>query len=152
MEAPNDSVGSGPDARDFVRRFGEFWSAPSRDRLAVVLGPDVELIAPMTPRTRGFDHGWRTFADLLELIPDLGATVHRWGRTDDGVLIEFTLAGTVGGRPISWDAVDRFVVDDAGLATVRISYFDSAPLAFALLSRPRAWMPFARAQAARLRR
>jgi hypothetical protein len=133
-------------AADLVRRFSEFWAAPSRERLAAVLGQDVRLVAPMTPTTRNFDDGWQAFAGLLELIPDLAATVHRWGATDDGVLVEFTLAGTVGGGPISWTAVDRFTLGPDGLATERISYFDSLPIALTVARRPRAWLGFARAQ------
>lgn len=111
-----------------------------------MLAPEVRLVAPMTPTTRTFEDGWQAFASLLELIPDLGATVHRWGATEDGVLIEFTLAGTAGGRPISWTSVDRFVLRDDGLATERITYFDSVPVALTIARRPRVWPGFARAQ------
>ena len=38
--------------------------------------------------------------------------------TDDGVLIEFRLIGTVGGRLIEWPVVDRFVLVN-GVATGR---------------------------------
>jgi hypothetical protein len=69
---------------------------------------------------------------MLELMPDLTATVHRWGATDDGVLIEFTLSGTLPSGPISWPAVDRFLIGDDGLATERIGYFDPTPLLAAL--------------------
>jgi hypothetical protein len=72
--------------------------------------------------------------------------VHRWGATADGVLIEFTQSGTVGGRPVSWDAVDRFVVGEDGLATERVSYFDSAPIALTVARRPRAWPAFLRSR------
>jgi hypothetical protein len=64
----------------------------------------------------------------------------------DGVLIEFTLAGTAGGGPISWTAVDRFVLGADGRATERISYFDSVPIALTIARRPRVWPGFARAQ------
>lgn len=137
-----DNTAEQPSAQDagadFVRRFEEFWAAPSRDRLAATLAsPETRLVAPMTPTTRTFEAGWQSFASLLELIPDLSATVHRWGPTEDGVLIEFTLSGTVGGRPISWTSVDRFTLDDEGLATERITYFDSVPVALAVARRPR---------------
>ena len=128
-----------------MRRFEAFWAEPSRERLAAVLGPDVRLVAPLTPTTHGFEDGWQAFASLLELIPDLGATVHRWGPTDDGVLIEFTLHGTAAG-PISWDSVDRFTLADDGLATERVTYFDSLPLALTIARRPRIWPDFLRAQ------
>jgi SnoaL-like protein len=139
-------------AADFVRRFAEFWTAPSPERLHTVLAPQVRLVAPMTPTTHTLEEGKRTFAESLELIPDLTAEVHRWGTTDDGVLIEFTLSGSIGRGPISWHAVDRFVLGEGGLATERISYFDSAPIAVTAARRLRAWPRFARLQLRRLRR
>jgi SnoaL-like domain len=136
-------------AADFARRFGEYWRTPTPERLDTVLAPRVRLVAPMTPTTHTLAEGQRAFAVLLELIPDLTGEIHRWGATGDGVLIEFTLAGTVGGKPISWSAVDRFVVGPDGLATERVTYFDSSPLAITALRRPRAWPAFVRS---RLRR
>jgi hypothetical protein len=139
-------------ASDFARRFAAFWRAPSPERLEAVLAPRARLVAPMTPTTHTLEAGERTFAELFELIPDLTGEVHRWGATEDGVLIEFTLSGTAGGGPISWHAVDRFVLGQDGLATERISYFDSVPIALTVARRPRAWPTFARAQLRRLRR
>ena len=139
-------------AADFARRFAEFWAAPSPERLDTVLGPQARLVAPVAPTTHTLEDGKRVFADLFELIPDLTAEVSRWGATEDGVLIEFTFHGTAGGGPISWSAVDRFVLGEDGLATERISYFDSAPIALALARRPRAWPSFGRMQLRRLRR
>jgi hypothetical protein len=45
----------------------------------------------------------------------------------------------LGGSPISWPGVDRFVVDENGLATERVSYFDPLPLMGAAALRPKAW-------------
>jgi SnoaL-like domain len=116
-------------AADFARRFAEYWSAPSPEGLSTVLAERVRLLAPLVPTTETLEDGRRAFAQLLEAIPDLTAEVHRWGATADGVLIEFTLSGTAGGAPISWTAVDRFVLGEDGLASERVSYFDSAALA-----------------------
>jgi hypothetical protein len=146
---PAGGVGSDEMAADFARRFGEFWRAPSPERLDTVLGERVRLVAPMTPTTETLTDGKRAFASLFGLIPDLTGEVHRWGATADGVLIEFTLSGTAGGAPISWHAVDRFLLGADGLATERVSYFDSAPLVLAVGRRPRAWPGFVRS---RLRR
>lgn len=134
------------DAADFVGRFAEFWRAPAVERLDTVLAADARLSAPMIPTTQGLDAGKRAFADLFALIPDMTAEVHRWGATKDGVLIEFTVQGTAGGAPISWQSVDRFVLDENGLATERVTYFDSLPLALALVRRPRAWPGFVRSR------
>jgi ketosteroid isomerase-like protein len=139
-------------AADFVRRFEEFWRTPTAEQLATVLAADARLVAPMTPTTRTLADGQRAFAELFELIPDLSGEVHRWGATEDGVLIEFTLSGTAGGGPISWDAVDRFVVGEDGLATERITYFDSTPVALTVARRPRVWPSFIRTQIRQLRR
>lgn len=139
-------------AADFVNRFTEFWRAPVPERLDTVLAPDARLHAPMTPTTHGLEEGKRSFAELFELIPDMTAEVHRWGATSDGVLIEFTVRGTAGGRPVSWQSVDRFVLDESGLATERVTYFDSMPLVLSLMQRPRAWPAFARARIRQMRR
>jgi SnoaL-like domain len=138
-------------AEDFVERFAEYWRAPTPERLDMVLAPDVRLVTPMTPETHGLEAGKRAFAEVFELIDDMTAEVHRWGTTSDGVLIEFTLSGTAGGGPISWGAVDRFVIGPDGLATERITYFDPMPLILTTARRPRAWPGFLRSRLRRLR-
>jgi ketosteroid isomerase-like protein len=138
-------------AANFVARFTEFWMAPAVERLDTLLAPDARLSAPMIETTHGLDEGKRAFAELFVLILDMTAEVHRWGTTEDGVLIEFTVRGTAGGAPVSWQSVDRFVLDEEGLATERFTYFDSLPLVLALAKRPRAWPAFARGRISRRR-
>lgn len=139
-------------AADFVRRFEEFWRAPAPERLDTLLAPEARLSAPMIPTTYGLEAGRRAFADLFELISDMTTEVHRWGATADGVLIEFTVRGRAGGSPVSWESVDRFVLDEEGLVTERFTYFDSLPLVLALARRPRAWPGFARSRIKQIRR
>lgn len=139
-------------AADFVRRFEEFWRAPDPERLDTVLAERVRLSAPMVPTTHTLSEGKRSFADLFELIPDMRAEVHRWGATEDGVLIEFTAAGTAGGGPVSWQVVDRFTLGEDGLATERSTYFDSLPLVLTLARRPRVWPGFLRSRVQQARR
>jgi len=126
-------------AADFVRRFADYWRAPTPAGLSTVLAEEVRLVAPMTPTTHTLAEGQRAFASLFELIEEMTADVHRWGATADGVLIEFTVSGKAGGKPISWDAVDRFVLGADGLASERVSYFDSMPIALSAAGRPRSW-------------
>jgi len=133
-------------AADFVRRFAEFWKAPTPARLDTVLAPNARLHAPLTPTTYGLEAGRRAFADLFELIGDMRAEVHRWGATSDGVLIEFTVTGKASGAPVSWESVDRFVLDENGLATERFTYFDSMPLVLSLARRPALWPGFVRSR------
>ena len=101
------------DAAEFVERFQAYWRAPTPRGLETVLAPQTRLVAPLTATTQTREEGIRAFAALFELVghderrgPPLGR--HR----DDGVLIEFTITGRAGGKPISWHAVDRFVVGD----------------------------------------
>jgi hypothetical protein len=138
-------------AADFAQRFAEYWKAPTPEGLDAVLAKRARLVAPMTPTTDTLEEGKRAFAELFELIEGMTAEVHRWGATEDGVLIEFTIRGTVAGKPISWSAVDRFVLAEDGLATERVSYFDSAPIALSVAGRPRAWLPFLRSRVRALR-
>jgi hypothetical protein len=137
------------DAGDFVERFRAYWRAPSPGGLDALLAPEVRLTAPMTPTTHTLEEGKRAFTAILSLIPDLTGEVHRWGGADDGVLIEFTLSGSLAGRPISWPAVDRIALRGDGLATERVSYFDATPLVLQVLRHPRAWPAFARSRLGR---
>jgi SnoaL-like domain len=139
------------DPGDFVVRFASFWSAPAPERLGELLAEDVRLVTPMTPDSTTLEGARRAFAEIFDLITDLTGEVRRWAPTDDGVLIELTLSGRVGGRPVSLDAIDRIVIGGDGRATERISYFDPTPLVLTALRRPRAWPRFARTQLGRLR-
>ena len=119
-------------AADFVERFRDFWSSPVPERLDIVLSQDVVLAAPAMPTTQGLAEAKLAWAGLLGLIPDLSTEVVRWAASDDGVFIEFTLSGTVAGSEITWPAVDRFVLNEDGLASERVGYFDPSPLLAAM--------------------
>jgi hypothetical protein len=134
------------EAADFAQRFAEYCAAPTPQRLETILAERVRLVAPLTPTTETLEEAKRVFARLLASIPDLRGEVHRWGTTVDGVLIEFTLRGSAGGAPIGWQAVDRFVLGEDGMATERISYVDPTPLLRAVALRPRAWPGFLRSR------
>jgi SnoaL-like domain len=133
-------------AADFARRFEKFWAAPSPELLGTLLADEVRLVAPMTPVTHTLADGKRAFAAIFGLVPDLTGVVDCWGATESGVLINLTLSGTAGGKPISWTAVDRIAFGVDGLATERISYFDSVPLILTVARRPRVWPGFLRSR------
>lgn len=116
-------------ADEFVHRFATYWQAPDPHKLDTVLADDVRLVTPRMPTTDGLAAAIEGFTGLFELIPDLTGQVHRWGPHPDGVFIEFTLSGTLGGGPVSWRAIDAFDVGPDGLATKRVSFFDPAPIA-----------------------
>jgi len=136
-----DQVAGKPDAADFVRRFEEAWAKSNADAIIDVLAADVVLRQPLMPEIVGRDAAHEAFERLFRSFPGLTATVHGWAAAGDVVYIDFTLHGEVGGRPLSWPAIDRFVVRD-GLAVERVSYFDGSRLVVEILKRPRAWRGF----------
>jgi ketosteroid isomerase-like protein len=151
------ATGGGRTTEEWVRAFVEGWRAPTdaesfADHFDDLMTDDVRLIQPQVATAVGRRAFREQFArPVFELIPDLHATVHRWAADGDTVLIEFTLTGTLGRRPVSWDCVDRVTLRD-GLATERHAYFDPTPLLAAIATRPGAWPRFARLQARQVRR
>jgi ketosteroid isomerase-like protein len=133
------------DAAEFVEAFAKSWAAPTVASHSALWHDEIVLVQPLMPKAVGRRACEEGFARLFSLIPDLHATVHRWAAAEpDVVFIEFTLEGTFGGRPIAWDAVDRFVLRD-GLALERVSYFDSMPVGIEMALRPRGWRRLATA-------
>ena len=130
-------------AAEFVEFFAEAWRSGGADpeRFFAEIGsrmtPTTRLVQPLARTVRGPEGLRELFTPLFAAIPDLRSRVERWGATEDGVLIEHTLHGTLGGRPINWSLVDRFILRD-GFFEERRAYFDPLPLALVLLSRPRA--------------
>jgi hypothetical protein len=129
---------------DFVERFARWWAAPDPDRLGDLLTDDVRLIQPLAPDTSTLADGKRAFKRLFRFLPDLRGEVHDSAVDGNLVFIHFTLSATYGGSRLSWDAVDRFVLRDDGLALERVSFFDSEPLAARMLLNPRGWPQLAR--------
>ena len=129
---------------DFVERFARWWSAPDPDSLGELLADDVRLVQPIAPDTHTLADGIEAFWRLFRFLPDLTGQVHDSSVDGSLVFIHFTLSATYGGRPISWDAVDRFVLREDGLASERVSFFDSQPLAAQMLMRPRGWTQLVR--------
>ena len=126
-------------AAEFVARFADAWARPTPERLVALLHPDVRLYAPLTAPTVGLESARDEFRRVFGLFPDLRGEVHRWSASAHVVFIEFTLSATLAGRPLRWHAVDRFLLA-GGRGLERVSYFDSAPLALALVMHPSAWL------------
>jgi ketosteroid isomerase-like protein len=140
----------------WIREFEEGWRRPAgpdafTEHFEPILDPEVRLVQPQMPTAVGRRAFRELFArPVFTLIPDLHAEVHEWAVRGDVAYVEFTLRGTLGGRPIAWRAVDRLTLRE-GLLVERRSFFDPGPLLVAVLTRPRAWPRFVRAQLVRLR-
>jgi ketosteroid isomerase-like protein len=133
-------------AKEFVEFFEAGWKlgAPDADgffrHFAPRMHPNTALIQPIARTARGPRALHDLFAPLFKAIPDLLGDLKRWGETTDGVIIELTLRGHLGGRPVEWTVVDRIILED-GLIRERRSFFDPAPLLKAVALRPRASLP-----------
>ncbi len=130
---------------DFVDRFAAGWRDPSPEAFMPILHEEIRMIPPLMPDQVGYDGLRRFLRGTFALFPGLRGEVVRWGAHGDDLFIELRMRGTLGGRPIAWTVVDRFRLRD-GKATERETIFDPAPLALAVLTRPRAWPAFWRTQ------
>src|SRR3954470_19404192 len=131
---------------EFVARFAEAWAKPSPTGFSHLFAPEIRLIAPMLPATEGIPAAEAGFARLLAVFRGLHGVVHDWAPHPQGVFIDFTLAGTLGGHPVSWRGVDRFLLR-SGLATERVHYFDTLPVMLLTRRAWRAWPGLMRARA-----
>ncbi|HET6732372.1 nuclear transport factor 2 family protein [Mycobacterium sp.] len=138
-------------ATEFAERFAETWRSPDLAKHEAMWSDDIVLVQPLMGTLRGKQACLESFQRLFALVPDLRADVHRVGHGRHEVFIEFTLSGTYGGKPIAWDAVDRFTFTN-GLIAERFSYFDSAPLMLKLVGRPSGWERLVRTGAQLFRR
>ncbi|HTA97918.1 MAG TPA: nuclear transport factor 2 family protein [Solirubrobacteraceae bacterium] len=135
------STGS-PEER-YVARWREGWSYGASQRCldehaTTIFDEHTLYIQPLFNAVSG-ERGMRElFEGIFALIPDLRAELDHWAVNESVALIEFTLTGTIGGKPIRVRGVDRMKLDGDKLV-LRETYFDPLPLLIALLTRPRAW-------------
>jgi hypothetical protein len=138
------------EAEELVAFFAAGWRIGATDperffaHFGERLTPDALMTQPLAAPARGPAGLRDLFTPLFEAVPDLTVDVVRWGATEDGVLIEIRLHGTLGGRPLEWTAVDRLVVRE-GLIAARHSYFDPLPVIGSLIRHPRATAGLVRA-------
>jgi len=123
----------------FVEHFRAGWAGGADTLVArflpELLDPDVVMTQPLLPPARGHD-GFAAFFELVfGAIPDLRGEVHDWRPTDDGVEIDFTLHGTLGGAPFALPTTDRIVLRD-GRVLERHARMDSRALAATVARRP----------------
>lgn len=119
--------------REWLQTFITFWSAPRAnfELLRQLFAENINLIAPGLPTVRGMRRALMLFEQMLKQMPDLSATVHRTAFEGGVLFIEMTFSATVSEKPLQWDNVDRFILDN-GKALERRAYFDPTPLQSAL--------------------
>lgn len=129
----------------FVQHFREVWSAPTVERLDALTNPNVCYVQPLLPDVRGREAASTYWRRVFTLIPDLHIDVVNSAVSEDNVLyIEFRIIGTLGGKPVTWPAVDRYELDHLGRVQRRVLYCDSAQMAPAVF-RPRGLAALVRA-------
>lgn len=127
----------GAPATVFVEQFRTLWAAPSVERLDALTHPDVCYVQPLLPDVRGREAAGSYWRRIFTLMPDLRIdVVNSAASADNVVYIEFRIIGTLGGKPVSWPAVDRYELDEIGRVRRRVLYCDSAQMVPAVL-RPR---------------
>ena len=135
---------------DFVERFADVWANPTPDRLLGLLHPEVRLVQPLEGEIVGHVAARAFWERLFETMPDLRGEVLRWAGSEDLLLIEERLHGTLGGQPVDWVTADHIRLED-GLVRERIARFDPTPLLVAGLRAPRTWPALVRARLGRRR-
>lgn len=136
----NSRTGERGDYADWVGRFEELWSG-GRSRVGdfmTLFGDEVKLTAPGLRTTYGPHACEQAFVKTFQVMPDLTATVHRWGASDDVLFIEMTFAATVGGKRTEWRNVDRLLFHN-GIAFERQAFFNPLKVRRAFLANPRGW-------------
>jgi hypothetical protein len=126
--------------RRVIETFSSGWDSPGPHAWDDFLADDVEMVQPMLRDGRGRELWWDEARRLMGLLPDLRGDVLGWSGRDDTVYIDVQFTATLGGRSMVWRAVDILRVTPSGTLLRRESFFDSAPLARAVLSRPRGWL------------
>ena len=100
----------------FVEQFRAGWAGGAGTLVELflpdLLDPGVVMTQPLLPPARGHEGFAAFFEVVFGAIPDLRGTVRDWRPTEDGVEIDFTLHGTLGGEPFELPTTDRIVLRD----------------------------------------
>ncbi len=140
LRAPSQA---GPPEERYVARWREAWShgavEPCLSEHATTIRDERTLyVQPLFDAVVGEQGMRQMFEGVFALIPDLNAQLDHWSVGEGFAFIEFTLTGTLGGKPIQWRGVDRMELEGEKLV-MRETYYDPLPVLVAMLTRPRAW-------------
>jgi hypothetical protein len=126
---------------EFVERFKAGWREPQPEGFIryfqALSHPDVVATQPLLPAAIGPDAYMRSFRNTFRIIKNAQVDVLGSSCTADTAYIESRLSGTIGGRQVSIEVCDRFVLRD-DLIYRRHAFFDPTPIVVGILLRP--WM------------
>lgn len=122
-----------------VEAFVKGWHRPGPHAWDELLAPDIALNQPLLRCGRGRELWQQEIGRLLVFLPDLHGEVLGWAGAEDRVFIHIRLTATLGGKPLSFEAVDLLRLDPSGVVVARDSFFDPMPVAAVLARRPSAW-------------
>lgn len=129
-------------ARRFVQVFEDGWVAPTFETFVAHFLPwmhaDVTGTMPLEPVAIGHEGFREQFRRVFALFPDLRGTVKSASVEGSVLSIEAELTATLGGKPISWTARDRFTFDGEKVVS-RVTSFNPLPVLLAVVTRPGAW-------------
>lgn len=144
MSARSPSPSAERPEERYVARWQQAWSHGREEpclseHAATIRDRETLYIQPLFDAVRGEEGMRAMFSRIFALVPDLRAELDNWTVGAGTAFIEFTLTGTLGGKPLSWRAVDRMALDGEKLV-LRETYYDPLPVLVALITRPRAWL------------
>ena len=123
-----------------VEQFRAGWDRPEPHAWDVFADDSMQFVQPMLRDVDGPAAWWGEASRTLALLPDLRADVIRWAGVEESLFIHLRFSATLAGRPLSWEAVDLLRLTPEATAVFRGSFFDSLPVAGALIRRPRVWL------------
>lgn len=123
-----------------VEQFRSGWDRPEPHAWDAFAGESMRFVQPMLRDGLGPQVWWEESSRMLALLPDLRADVLTWAGAGETLFIHIRFSTTLGGKPLTWEAVDRLRITPEGTAVFRESFFDSVPVAMTLIRRPRAWL------------
>lgn len=133
-----------------VDEFTRAWSMPGPGAWNAILDENVTLAQPMLRETVGRDNWDLEMERLQTAMPNLTGEVIAWAGAGDSIFVNLRLISTQKGRTFDFTLVDHIRISPEGMIIRRDSYFDSAPLARGVVTRPTWWLPWWKSGAAPL--
>ncbi|WP_412539486.1 nuclear transport factor 2 family protein [Longispora sp. K20-0274] len=98
---------------DFVQRWSDFWAQPDPAGVHTIAHPDIVMTWPAVDEPlRGLPVWEARIVGMLRRFPDLVLTVTGHAFNGDLCFISWRANATVGGRPATWEGIDRMILRD----------------------------------------